>query len=77
MTDEPENLTLRILQEMREEIRSRLGVIESKITGLDEKFTDLTQRIDGNTLVFNLVAGVVYDHEGRIVTLEVRESVSK
>ena len=65
MADEPENLTLRLLQEIREEMRE----MRSELT---ERITDLTQRVDGNTLTFNLVAGVVYDHEQRIAMLEER-----
>ncbi len=65
MADEPENLTLRLLQELREEMRAMRS-------DLAERMTDLTQRVDGNTLTFNLVAGVVYDHEQRIAMLEER-----
>lgn len=60
MTEEPENLTIRLLQELRAEMQ--------------EMRTDLTQRIDGNTLVFNLVAGVVHDHEQRLTILEKKSS---
>ena len=35
----------------------------------NERITDLVQRVDGNTLTFNLVAGVAYDHEQRIALL--------
>ena len=58
MADEPENLTLRLLQEMREEIR--------------EMRADLTNRIDGNTLLLNMVAGIAHDHEQRLDKLEQR-----
>lgn len=68
MAEEPDNLILRILQEMRGEI----GEVRSKLGEIDEKITDLTQRVDGNTLVLNLVAGVVHDHETRIDQLESR-----
>lgn len=50
---------------MRDEMRSRFSDIE-------ERITDLTQRIDGNTLVFNLVAGVAHNREDRITELESR-----
>lgn len=68
MVDEPENLTIRILQEIRDEIRD----MRTEIGGVGEKLTDLTQRVDGNTLILNLVAGVVHDHEVRITTVENR-----
>ena len=63
MADEPENLTIRLLQELRAELRGFRS-------DADQRFKDLTQRVDGNTLVFNLVAGVVHDHEQRITSLE-------
>lgn len=56
MTDSPENHTIRLLQEMRSEMR--------------ELRTDLTQRIDGNTVLLNLIAGVTHDHEQRLNSLE-------
>lgn len=68
MTDEPESLILRLLQEMRGDV----GEIRSKLGEVDEKITDLTQRVDGNTLLLNIVAGVVHDHESRIDKLEHR-----
>lgn len=63
MAEEPENLTLRLLQEMREEMREMRS-------DLSEQITDLAQRVDGNTLILNLIAGVVHDHEARIDQLE-------
>lgn len=63
VADGPENLTLRILQEIRDEVRELRAEME-------ERFTDLTQRVDGNTLVLNLVAGMVHDHKERISQLE-------
>ena len=65
---EPENLTVRILQELRDEVQQ----VRRAQDETSERLTDLTQRIDGNTLVFNLVAGVVHDHEQRIEKLESR-----
>ena len=56
MADEPENLTIRLLQELRAQMQ--------------EMRTDLTQRIDGNTLLLNVVAGITHDHEQRIERLE-------
>lgn len=63
MSDEIENHTVRLLQEMRADMDARFG-------SLNERLDDLVQRIDGNTLVFNLVAGVTYNHEERITALE-------
>lgn len=35
---------------------------------------DLTNRIDGNTILLNMVAGLVHDHEERITKLEAQYS---
>ena len=56
MADEPENLTIGLLQELRKE--------------LQETRKDLTTRVDGNTLLLNMLAGGVHDHEQRIQALE-------
>lgn len=62
MADEPESLTLGLLQEMRGDMQA----IRSDIHELRSEVKDLTQRVDGNTLILNLVAGVVHDHEQRL-----------
>ena len=56
MGDDVENHTLRLLQEMRQEIADMRA--------------ELTNRIDGNTLILNMIAGFVHDHEQRIEKLE-------
>ncbi len=66
--DGPENLTLHILQELRDNVRE----IRKAQDNTDHKLSDLVQRVDGNTIVFNLVAGVTHDHEGRLKGLETR-----
>ena len=66
MADDPENLTIRLLQEIRGDQQAMRG----EIAALREEVKDLTQRVDGNTLILNLVAGVVHDHEQRITNIE-------
>ena len=66
MADDVDNLTLRLLQE----IRSEIGSINERFDAMNGQIADLVQRVDGNTLVFNLVAGVAYNHEERITALE-------
>jgi hypothetical protein len=61
MADEAESLTLRILQEIREEQREQRSMLK-----------DLKNRIDGNTVMLSMLAGMVHDHEQRIETLEAR-----
>ena len=72
MAGEPKNLTIRILQEMRDELRARFEGIDRKRQVIDQRCDDMTQRFDGNTLTFDLVAGVTYDLEQRIDMLEER-----
>jgi hypothetical protein len=66
MADDTENHTLRLLQEMRAEMHE----MRSEMTAMRE---DLTVRLDGNTLILNMVAGLVHDHEQRIEALETRK----
>jgi uncharacterized protein YoxC len=70
MADEPENLTIRLLQEIRSDVQALQRGQEELLS----EVKDLTQRVDGNTLIFNLVAGVVHDHEQRIDQLEQSKS---
>ncbi len=69
MADEAENLTLRILQELRADLGEMRTEARELRAEMHEMRTDLTQRIDGNTLLLNLIAGVTHDHEQRITTL--------
>jgi signal transduction protein with GAF and PtsI domain len=66
MAEDLENHTLRLLQEMRAEMHE----IRSEVKEMRD---DLTIRLDGNTLILNMVAGLVNDHEQRIDVLETRE----
>ena len=70
MGEDVENHTVRLLQEMRSDFDARFSAIDAKFDAFNERLTDLVQRIDGNTLTFNLVAGVAYNHEERITALE-------
>lgn len=70
MADEPENLTIRLLQELRRGQDEMRNEMREEIRELRSEVKDLTQRVDGNTLILNLVAGVVHDHEQRIDRLE-------
>jgi hypothetical protein len=57
MADEPENLILRFMQEMRVELREVHGEQRSLLKDLKN---------DGNTVVLSMLAGMVHDHEQRI-----------
>ena len=63
MTEGVENHSIRLLQEMRTEMRELRG-------NMNEMRTDITQRLDGNTVLLNLIAGVTHDHEQRLSALE-------
>ena len=56
MSNDPENHTLRLLQEIRAEMR--------------EMRDDLTARIDGNTLILNMLGGLLHQHEERLNKVE-------
>ena len=59
MSDTPDNHTLRLLQEMRKEMK--------------EMREDLTIRIDGITHIMTLLAGHYHTVEDRLSTLEDRQ----
>ena len=68
MAEEPENLTLRILQELRagmDELRTDMRELRTEVK-------DLSTRLNGNTIMLSTVAGLFHDHEERISKLEVR-----
>lgn len=59
MADEPENHTLRLLQEMRQEMR--------------EGFDGVNARIDGLTHIVTLLAGYSHGLEKRLTRIEERQ----
>ncbi|MFM9978758.1 MAG: hypothetical protein ACKVOP_12020 [Sphingomonadaceae bacterium] len=59
MAEDVENHTIKLLQEMRGEMRA-----------LHEKLDGVSLKVDGNTVLLNLVAGVTHDHEQRLGGLE-------
>lgn len=74
MTDEPENHTIRLLQEMRAEMRAEFAEVRGELAKLHgethEGFADLSLRIDGVTHILTLLAGASHDHDERIAKLE-------
>ena len=73
MSDEVESHTIRLLQEMRAEIRdlradmtAGFGDVGKRFDEVEERFDDLTNRVDGNTLILNMLAGLVSQHEDRL-----------
>jgi hypothetical protein len=70
MADEPENHTIRLLKEMRAEMREGFEKVDKRFEKVDDRFDDLSLRVDGITHILTLLAGVSHDHEGRISKLE-------
>jgi hypothetical protein len=74
MADEPENYTIRLLQEMRAEMRAEFARVREEMRGefarIQERFADVTLRLDGLTHIVTLLAGRSHDHEERIAKLE-------
>ncbi len=67
MSEEPENHTVRLLQEMRAEMREMRS-------NFSDRFDELSLKVDGNTVLLNMVAGVAAGHERRIGAIEKRSS---
>ncbi|WP_174280119.1 hypothetical protein [Sphingomonas bacterium] len=72
MTDEPENLTLRLLQELRQEMADMRSDLREMRSDMREMRKDLTQRVNGLAIMLTSVAGIMHDHEERIEKLEFR-----
>ena len=68
MADEAENLILRLLQEMREDMRG----LQKEQLEQRSMLKDLKNRIDGNTVMPSMLAGMVHDHEQRLEKIESR-----
>lgn len=70
MADEPDNLVLELLRQIRDDQQAMRREQQIMREEMDEMRLDLTTRIDGNTLILNFLAGLVSDHEDRITALE-------
>ena len=67
MADEPDNLVLQLLRQIRDEqVALREDMYEMRV--------DLTTRLDGNTLILNFIAGLVANHEERMTALEKKDA---
>ena len=70
MADEPENHTIRLLQEMRAELAGLRAETRDGFASVREEFANVNLRIDGLTHIITLLAGRSHDHEERIARLE-------
>jgi methyl-accepting chemotaxis protein len=70
MNENVENLILTQLREMRGEI----GAIKTQVSELNDRmaegFDDVTQRVNGITVILTMLAGHVHDVETRVEKLE-------
>jgi len=63
VSEEPENHTIRLLQQIREEIREQFQEVR-------EQFQTVNARIDGVTHIMTLLAGHTYHLDERVTKLE-------
>ena len=63
MADDPENHTIKLLQEMRRELNARFDKV-------DTRFDDVDLRIDGLTYIVTMLAGNMGGHSERLDNLE-------
>ena len=66
MADEPESHTVRLLREMREEMRGGFTEMRERLDGVDA-------RLDGLTHIVTLLAGHSHGLEERLTRLEERQ----
>jgi len=74
MSEDIENHTIRLLQEMRAEMRAGFDKVDARFSELDARFDEVDLKIDGNTILLNMIAGVAADHERRIGAIEKHSS---
>lgn len=83
MPDEPESLTLRLLREIREEVREFRNEVREEIRELrDEQrkqaktLSDVKRSVVGIAYLGGRLAGDLQDHERRIIALEARDGAT-
>ena len=70
MADEPENHTVRLLQEMRTEMRELRAEVAGVRAEMREGFEDLTTRVNGVTIMLGTALGTLHEHNERLEKLE-------
>ena len=73
MADEPENLTVRLLQELRTEMREMRHDLTSRVDDLSTRVDELSTRVDGNAVILNMLAGMWHMQDERIGKLEANQ----
>jgi hypothetical protein len=79
MTEATENLILRLLQEMRQDmvafrndVQRSFDLINARFARVEESISDLTARFDGLTHITMMLASRQAQHEERIEAVEAR-----
>lgn len=70
MSKESENHTIRLLQEMRAEMREGFAEVNARFEEVNARFDAVDLRIDGVTHMLTLLAGHSYNLEERVEKLE-------
>ena len=70
MPDEPEDLTLQILREMRDEIREFRSETNTRFSEIDERLETVEMQTLGISGMLTQIYGRLMDHDERIVALE-------
>lgn len=70
MAEDPENHTIKLLQEMRREINGRFDKVDERFAKIDDRFDEVDMRIDGLTYIVTMLAGNMGGHTERLDTLE-------
>ena len=69
MADDTENHTIRLLQEMRSEMKDMRSDMDKMRSEMRQGFEDTNIRIDGLTHIVTILAGNIYQHDERIQKL--------
>jgi len=72
MSDHTENHTIKLLQELRKEMREGFDAVKQRFDAVDERFDGTDARIDGLTHIMTLMAGHSHDLDERLARLEER-----
>lgn len=72
MAEDPENHTIRLLQEMRAEMREMRAETHELRIEMRQGFEDVNLRMDGLTHILTMLAGHIHQHDERIEKLENR-----
>ncbi len=70
MSENTESHTIKLLQEMRREMREGFAEMNARFSDVDARFDDVNTRIDGMTHMMTLLAGHSHNMEERLTEVE-------